>query len=74
MDLVIHTAGPFQRTDNHSVLEAAIKGKVAYIDVSDDLEYSERWGGGGMVVLWLRRWCGGSNGCSNGCGSGEGVL
>lgn len=40
-DLVVHTAGPFQRTRNHKVLEAAIAGKVPYVDVCDDLPYSE---------------------------------
>ena len=40
-DLVIHAAGPFQRTDNHSVLEAAIKTGTPYIDVSDATTYSE---------------------------------
>ncbi|MEW5300170.1 MAG: hypothetical protein WDW36_003119 [Sanguina aurantia] len=35
-DLVIHTAGPFQRTENHSVIEAAIAARVPYIDVCDD--------------------------------------
>ena len=40
-DLVVHTAGPFQRTNNHRVLEQAIACKVPYIDVSDDLPYSE---------------------------------
>jgi len=40
-DLVIHTAGPFQRTNNHKVLEQAIACKVPYMDVCDDLPYSE---------------------------------
>jgi len=40
-DLVIHTAGPFQRTSNHKVLEQAIACKVPYMDVCDDLPYSE---------------------------------
>lgn len=42
-DLVIHTAGPFQRCRHHNVLEAAIAAKVPYIDVCDDTEYSEKW-------------------------------
>ncbi|MEW5311277.1 MAG: hypothetical protein WDW38_003005 [Sanguina aurantia] len=41
-DLVIHTAGPFQRTENHSVIEAAIAARVPYIDVCDDTPYSEQ--------------------------------
>ena len=39
--LVIHAAGPFQRTENHSVLEQAIEERVAYLDVCDDLHYAE---------------------------------
>lgn len=42
-DLVIHAAGPFQRTDNVNVLESAIETKTAYIDVCDDSHYAERY-------------------------------
>ena len=45
-DLVIHAAGPFQRSTNHAVLEQAIRSRVPYLDVCDDLEYSERWAKG----------------------------
>lgn len=41
VDLVVHTAGPFQRADPQ-VLRAAIATKTAYMDVCDDLEYSEK--------------------------------
>ncbi|KAL6745899.1 Saccharopine dehydrogenase [Haematococcus lacustris] len=41
IDLIIHAAGPFQQTKNHIVLEQAIDAKVAYVDVCDDLHYSE---------------------------------
>lgn len=41
-DLVIHSAGPFQRKKSCSVLEAAIKCKVPYMDVCDDTEYSQK--------------------------------
>ncbi|CAN0466567.1 unnamed protein product [Ascophyllum nodosum] len=35
-DLVVHTAGPFQRKSRPEVLEAAIRAKVPYVDVCDD--------------------------------------
>eukprot|EP00752_Nemacystus_decipiens_P007293 g6525.t2 len=35
-DLVVHTAGPFQRKITPEVLEAAIEAKVPYVDVCDD--------------------------------------
>lgn len=35
-DLVVHTAGPFQRKNTPEVLEAAIEAKVPYVDVCDD--------------------------------------
>jgi saccharopine dehydrogenase-like NADP-dependent oxidoreductase len=41
-DLVVHTAGPFQRSQNFNVIEAAVALKVPYIDVCDDTAYSER--------------------------------
>ena len=41
-DLVIHTAGPFQRRTECNVLEAAIAAGVPYMDVCDDTEYSQR--------------------------------
>ncbi|EFJ44432.1 hypothetical protein VOLCADRAFT_95342 [Volvox carteri f. nagariensis] len=40
-DLVIHTAGPFQRSKNYAVLEAALDTRTPYIDVCDDTPYSE---------------------------------
>lgn len=40
-NLVVHTAGPFQRKHNCSVLEAAIACKVPYLDVCDDTAYSQ---------------------------------
>jgi len=40
--LVIHAAGPFQQTQNHSVLEAAIETKTPYVDICDDMHYSEQ--------------------------------
>ena len=40
MDLVIHTAGPFQWKQTCSVLEAAIAAGTPYIDVCDDADYS----------------------------------
>lgn len=39
-DLVVHTAGPFQRKMSCSVLDAAITCKVPYLDVCDDTLYS----------------------------------
>ncbi|KAF8706500.1 hypothetical protein HU200_030776 [Digitaria exilis] len=42
VDLVIHTAGPFQRAEECTVLQAAISTKTAYIDVCDDTDYSWR--------------------------------
>jgi hypothetical protein len=39
--LVIHTAGPFQRSKNYAVLEAAIASSTGYIDVCDDTAYAE---------------------------------
>ncbi|KAJ7959720.1 Saccharopine dehydrogenase [Quillaja saponaria] len=42
VDLVVHAAGPFQQTDNCTVLDAAIETKTAYIDVCDDTNYSWR--------------------------------
>ncbi len=41
--LVIHTAGPFQRSSNYAVLEAALDTRTPYIDVCDDTAYSERY-------------------------------
>lgn len=40
-DLVVHTAGPFQRKQECSVLQAAIACKVPYLDVCDDTKYSQ---------------------------------
>ncbi|XP_062202958.1 uncharacterized protein LOC133905241 [Phragmites australis] len=42
VDIVVHTAGPFQRQEKCTVLEAAISTKTAYIDVCDDTDYSWR--------------------------------
>ncbi|CAN6330469.1 unnamed protein product [Urochloa humidicola] len=42
VDLVVHTAGPFQRVEECAVLQAAISTKTAYIDVCDDTDYSWR--------------------------------
>ncbi|KAG2622920.1 uncharacterized protein LOC120696663 [Panicum virgatum] len=42
VDLVVHTAGPFQRAEDCTVLQAAISTKTAYIDVCDDTDYSWR--------------------------------
>lgn len=39
-DLVIHTAGPFQRSKDLSVLEACIAVGTPYVDVCDDQDYS----------------------------------
>lgn len=47
-DLVIHAAGPFQRSENHTVLQKAIEAKVAYLDVCDDMDYSERCARAGL--------------------------
>ncbi|CAM6099817.1 unnamed protein product [Calypogeia fissa] len=41
VDLVVHTAGPFQRATKCTVLEAAIATKTAYIDVCDDSDHSK---------------------------------
>jgi len=41
VDLVVHTAGPFQRGDPQ-VLQSAIATKTPYMDVCDDLDYSEK--------------------------------
>jgi saccharopine dehydrogenase-like NADP-dependent oxidoreductase len=41
-DLVLHTAGPFQRKPTCGVLEAAIAAGVPYMDVCDDADYSQR--------------------------------
>jgi hypothetical protein len=40
-DLVVHTAGPFQRKQECSVLQAAIASKVPYLDVCDDTKYCQ---------------------------------
>ncbi|EPS70904.1 hypothetical protein M569_03855, partial [Genlisea aurea] len=42
VDLVVHTAGPFQRAESCTVLEAAIRTKTAYLDVCDDTSYAWR--------------------------------
>ncbi|KAL9296219.1 hypothetical protein ACSQ67_022115 [Phaseolus vulgaris] len=42
VDLVVHAAGPFQRAERCSVLEAAINTKTAYVDVCDDTSYAWR--------------------------------
>ena len=40
VDLVIHTAGPFQWKETCAVLEAAISAGTPYIDVCDDADYA----------------------------------
>ncbi|URD77327.1 Saccharopine dehydrogenase [Musa troglodytarum] len=42
VDLVVHAAGPFQKAENCSVLEAAISTKTAYVDICDDTDYSQK--------------------------------
>ncbi|XP_022884108.1 uncharacterized protein LOC111400882 isoform X2 [Olea europaea var. sylvestris] len=42
VDLVVHTAGPFQQAEKCIVLEAAVQTKTAYIDVCDDTSYARR--------------------------------
>jgi saccharopine dehydrogenase-like NADP-dependent oxidoreductase len=42
IDLVVHTAGPFQRKDTCGVLEAAIATRTPYMDVCDDTEHSQK--------------------------------
>lgn len=41
-DLVIHAAGPFQRKGTCTVLQAAIELRTPYMDVCDDVEYTEQ--------------------------------
>ena len=41
-DLVVHTAGPFQRKETCGVLEAALAMRTPYMDVCDDADYSQR--------------------------------
>ncbi len=41
-DLVVHAAGPFQRSESHAVLKQAVAQRVKYMDVSDDMHYSEQ--------------------------------
>lgn len=41
-DLVVHTAGPFQRKETCGVLEAALATRTPYMDVCDDADYSQR--------------------------------
>ena len=42
VDLLVHTAGPFQRKDTCGVLEAAIATRTPYMDVCDDTEHSQK--------------------------------
>ncbi|KAL0459171.1 UNVERIFIED_CONTAM: hypothetical protein Slati_0544300 [Sesamum latifolium] len=42
VDLVVHTAGPFQQAEKCTVLEAAIRNQTAYLDVCDDTSYAFR--------------------------------
>ncbi|KAI3450004.1 hypothetical protein Pfo_006669 [Paulownia fortunei] len=42
VDLVVHTAGPFQQAEKCTVLDAAIQNKTAYLDVCDDTSYAWR--------------------------------
>ena len=41
-DLVINTAGPFQRRETCAALEAAIESGVKYLDVCDDASYGQK--------------------------------
>ncbi len=41
-DLVVHTAGPFQRKETCGVLESALATRTPYMDVCDDADYSQR--------------------------------
>ena len=40
-DLVLHTAGPFQRKASQLVLKTAIAMGIPYVDVCDDAEYAQ---------------------------------
>ncbi|XP_037433629.1 uncharacterized protein LOC119300846 [Triticum dicoccoides] len=42
VDLVVHAAGPFQRDDKYTVLQAAIFTKTRYTDICDGVDYSWR--------------------------------
>ncbi|XP_020576623.1 uncharacterized protein LOC110022149 isoform X2 [Phalaenopsis equestris] len=42
MDLVVHSAGPFQQEEKCNVLEAAISSNTTYLDVCDDTNYAWR--------------------------------
>ncbi|VAI15707.1 unnamed protein product [Triticum turgidum subsp. durum] len=42
VDLVVHAAGPFQRDDKCTVLQAAIFTKTRYTDICDGVDYSWR--------------------------------
>lgn len=42
VDLLVHTAGPFQRRTECNVLEACIAAGVPYMDICDDADYSQR--------------------------------
>ncbi|XP_037440342.1 uncharacterized protein LOC119308335 isoform X3 [Triticum dicoccoides] len=42
VDLVIHAAGPFQRDDKCTVLQAAVFTKTGYTDICDGVDYSWR--------------------------------
>ena len=42
MDLVVHTAGPFQYKERPEVLEAAIRCGVPYLDVCDETELCQK--------------------------------
>ncbi|KAL6517944.1 hypothetical protein OROMI_033645 [Orobanche minor] len=42
VDLVVHTAGPFQQSEKSTVPEAAIQNKIAYLDVCDDTSSAQR--------------------------------
>ncbi|XP_078445375.1 saccharopine dehydrogenase [Wolffia australiana] len=42
VDMVVHTAGPFQRAENCNVLNVAISSKTPYVDVCDDADYAWR--------------------------------
>ncbi len=57
MDLLVHSAGPFQRRTECNVLEACIAAGVPYMDVCDDADYAQR-------AKRLHQKCAGSQHCT----------
>ena len=39
--VVVHAAGPFQRSRSYAPLEAAMEAGVSYVDICDDAEYAK---------------------------------